>query len=83
MYLLGTSPAFKCGHKLVELPQMMRDTFERITKVPITNEARAQTTLPVKLGGFGLVCFGYCFVNVHLLIDILPYPYQCPAGTRA
>ena len=29
------------------------------------------------------VSFGYCFVCVNLLINILPWPYQCPAGTRA
>ena len=54
MYLLRTSPAFKCGHKLAELTQLMRDTFERITNVSITDEAWAQTTLPVELGGFVL-----------------------------
>ena len=54
MYLLCTSAAFKCGHKLAELTQLMRDTFERITNVAITDEAWAQTILPVKLGGFGL-----------------------------
>ena len=54
MYLLRTSPALKCGHKLVELTQLMRDTFERITNVAITDEAWAQTTLPVKVGGFEL-----------------------------
>ena len=54
MYLLRTSPAFKCGHKLAELTQLMRDTFERITNVTITDAAWVQTTLLVKLGGFGL-----------------------------
>ena len=54
MFLLRTSPAFKCRHKLAELTQMIRDTFERITNVTITDEAWGQTTLPVKLGGFRL-----------------------------
>ena len=54
MYLLLTSSAFKCGRKLAELTQLFRVTFERITNVTITAEVWAQTTLPVKLGGFGL-----------------------------
>ena len=54
MHRLRTSPAFKCGHKLAELAQLMRDTFEKITNVTITDEAWAQTTLPLKLGDFGL-----------------------------
>ena len=54
IYLLRISPAFKCGHKLAELTQLMWDKFERVTNVAITDEAWAQTTLPVKLGGFGL-----------------------------
>ena len=57
MYLLRTSPAIKCGHKLAKLTQLMRDTFGRITNVTITDEAWAQTALPVKLGGFGLQSF--------------------------
>ena len=39
---------------MAELTQLMRrDTFERIPNVTITDEAWAQITLPVKLGGFG------------------------------
>ena len=29
------------------------------------------------------VSFGYSFVSAYLLINIRPWPYQCPAGTRA
>ena len=42
---------------MAELTQLMRDTFERITSVTKTDAAWAQTTLPVKLGGFGLQFF--------------------------
>ena len=45
IYLLRKTKAFMCGHKLAELTQLMRATFERITNVKITDEAWDQADI--------------------------------------
>ena len=69
MYLLRTSPAFKCGHNLAQLTQLMRDTFEGITNVTITHEAWAQTTR------WNWVALGYSLLRILFRQRISPHQY--------
>jgi len=84
-YILRCCPTWRCMNELLKFDSCLKSSLEAICNTNFDDTGWSQSSLPVSIGGLGILCYSAFLGSIHLVAEkmkhILPsYIYDSPDG---